>query len=114
MLLIVLMSNIMMILISLAYIADYHEAFSLNGTSGMKILQNYALSKINADRLSVGLNPVSLSDNMAAQYHATEILQSELLTHWSKNGLKPYMLYSLHNGTGYVQQNIGQISLYQY
>ena len=100
----------MMILISLAYIADYHEAFSLNGTSGMKILQNYALSKINADRLSLGLNPVSLSDNMAAQYHATEILQSELLTHWSKNGLKPYMLYSLHNGTGYVQQNIGQIS----
>ena len=51
-----------------------------------------------------------LCDNEAAQYHADEILKSELLSHWSKNGLKPYMLYSLHNGTGYVQQNIGQIS----
>ena len=46
-------------------------------TSSLKILQNYALSKINTDRLSVGLNPVSLSDNKAAQYHAAEILQSE-------------------------------------
>ena len=99
-----------MILISLAYITDFDEVFSINGSSSLKILQNHALSKINTDRLSVGLNPVSLSDNKAAQHHAAEILQSELLSHWSKNGLKPYMLYSLHNGTGYVQQNIGQIS----
>jgi hypothetical protein len=99
-----------MILFPLAYITDFHEGFSQNGTLSLKILQNYALSKINTDRLSVGLNPVSMSDNKAAQYHAAEILRTELLSHWSKNGLKPYMLYSLHNGTGYVQQNIGQIS----
>ena len=110
MLLIVVLSNILMILIFLAYITDFDEVFSINGSSSLKILQNHALSKINTDRSSVGLNPVSLSDNKAAQHHAAEILQSELLSHWSKNGLKPYMLYSLHNGTGYVQQNIGQIS----
>jgi hypothetical protein len=110
MLLIVALSNIVMILIFLTYINDIYEVFPLNGTSNLKILQNYALSKINADRLSVGLNPVSLSDNKAAQHHAVEIQKSELLSHWSKKGLKPYMLYSLHNGTGYVQQNIGQIS----
>jgi len=107
---ILVMSNILLILISLACITDFQEAFSVNGTSSLKILQSYALSKINTDRLNVGLNPLSLSDNKAAQYHASEILQSEILSHWSKNGLKPYMLYSLHNGTGYVQQNIGQIS----
>jgi len=107
---ILVMSNILLILISLACITDFQEAFSINGTSSLKILQSYALSKINTDRLNVGLNPLSLSDNKAAQYHASEILQSEILSHWSKNGLKPYMLYSLHNGTGYVQQNIGQIS----
>ncbi len=49
--------------------------FPINGTSSLKILQNYALSKINTDRLSVGLNPVSISDNKAAQYHAAEILR---------------------------------------
>ncbi|TVP40309.1 CAP domain-containing protein [Candidatus Nitrosocosmicus arcticus] len=61
----------------------------------MKILQNHILSEINTDRFSAGLRPVALSDNKAAQYHAAEILKSELLSHWSKNGLKPYMLYSL-------------------
>ena len=110
MLFIVALSTILVILIPLACITDFHEVFSQNGTLSLKILQNYALSKINTDRLSVGLNPVSISDNKAAQYHAAEILRTELLSHWSKNGLKPYMLYSLHNGTGYVQQNIGQIS----
>lgn len=99
-----------MILISLAYITNLPEVSSLNESSNLKILQNYALSRINGDRLSVGLNPVSLSDNKAAQNHAAEILKSEFLSHWSKNGLKPYILYSLHNGTGYMQQNIGQIS----
>jgi hypothetical protein len=76
----------------------------------LKILQNYALSKINIDRLNFGLNPLSLSDNKAAQHHASEILRTGFLSHWSTNGLKPYMLYSLYNGTGYVQQNTGQIS----
>ena len=110
MLFIVALSTLLMILIALACITDFHEVFSQNGTLSLKILQNYALSKINTDRLSVGLNPISISDNKAAQYHAAEILGTELLSHWSKNGLKPYMLYSLHNGIGYVQQNIGQIS----
>lgn len=110
MLIILVMSNILIILISLAFISEFDEAFSINETSNLKILQNYALSKINSDRLNVGLNTLSLSDNKAAQYYSAELLQSEILSHWSKNGLKPYMLYSLHNGTGYVQQNIGQIS----
>jgi hypothetical protein len=92
MLFIVALSTILMIPIPLACITDFHEVFSQNGTLSLKILQNYALSKINTDRLSDGLNPISISDNKAAQYHAAEILRTELLSHWSKNGLKPYML----------------------
>ena len=110
MFLIVVITSILLILISLSYIIDFHESLSINGTLNLKVLQNYALAKINIDRLSFGLNPVSLSDNKAAQHHAYEILQSGLLSHWSTNGLKPYMVYSLYNGTGYVQQNTGQIS----
>lgn len=52
-------------------------------------------SKINTDRLGFEVYPVFLGDNKAAQNHADEIIKSELLFHWSKNGLKPYMLYSL-------------------
>lgn len=110
MLLIVVMSNTIMILIFLAYITNLPEVSSLHESYDLKTLQNHALSRINEDRLSVGLHPVSLSDNKAAQNHAAEILKSELLSHWSKDGFKPYMLYSLHNGTGYMQQNVGQIS----
>jgi len=94
----------------LSYIIIFHESLSINGTLNLKVLQNYALAKINIDRLSFGLNPVSLSDNKAAQHHAYEIFQSGLLSHWSMKGLKPYMEYSLYKGTGYVQQNTGQIS----
>jgi len=110
MFLIVVLFNILLIFIFLACTNNFLQVLSLNETSNLKILQNHTLSKINTDRFSAGLQPVALSDNKAAQYHAAEILKSELLSHWSKNGLKPYMLYSLYNGTGYVQQNIGQIS----
>lgn len=72
MLLIVVLSNIIMILISLAYITNLPEVSSLNESSNLKILQNYTLSRINEDRLSVGPHLVSLSDNKAAQNHADE------------------------------------------
>ena len=106
----VVITPILLILISLVYIIDFRESLSINKTLNLKVLQNFALSKINIDRLSFGLNLVSLSDNKAAQHHASEILQSGFLSHWSTNGLKPYMVYSLYNGTGYIQQNTGQIS----
>jgi len=99
----------MLILNSLVYIIGFHEGLSINESSNLKVLQNYALAKMNIDRLSVGPNPVSLSDNKAAQHHASEILQSGFLSHWSTKGLKPYMVYSLYKSTWYVQQNTGQI-----
>ena len=73
-------------------------------------LRSFALSKINDDRSNYGLAPLIMSNNTAAQIHADEILKTKTLSHLSVEGFKPYMLYSLYNGTGYVQQNVGQIS----
>jgi hypothetical protein len=73
-------------------------------------LKNFALAKINADRENFGLAPVSQSNNTAAQVQADELMQTQFVSHMTVDGLKPYMLYSLYNGTGYVQQNLGQIS----
>ncbi len=73
-------------------------------------LKKYALTKINEDRKNFGLTLVLQSNNTAAQAHANELLKTEFISHWTTDGFKPYMYYSLHNGTGYVQQNIGQIS----
>jgi uncharacterized protein YkwD len=71
----------------------------------------YALQKINEDRQEFGLDPVKLSENEAAQKHAEEMLQTRQLSHWTTDGMKPYMRYSVYDGIGYVAQNAaGQYS----
>ncbi len=86
------------------------EPQSENSSKIVDMLKKYALDLINADRKKYDLSPLVLSNNSAAQIHANEILDKEFISHWTNKGFKPYMLYSLHNGTGYVQQNVGQIS----
>ena len=78
--------------------------------TNLEQLKDFALAKINDDRKNFGLDPVFQSNNTAAQAQANELLKTQYISHLTVDGLKPYMLYSLYNGTGYVQQNLGQIS----
>lgn len=78
--------------------------------TNLEQLKDFALTKINDDRKNFGLDPVFQSNNTAAQAQADELLKTQYISHLTVDGLKPYMLYSLYNGTGYVQQNLGQIS----
>ena len=70
-------------------------------------LVQYALDIINEDRQKFNLAPVALSSNKAAQVHADDLFRSRYLepSHWTTDGMKPYMKYSTYNGTGYVDQN---------
>lgn len=86
------------------------EVYSIEYSSTLDNLKNYALSLINEDRSEFGLTPLLPSNNSAAQIHANELLRTESISHITTSGFKPYMLYSLYNGTGYMQQNVGQIS----
>ena len=72
-----------------------------------KLIQ-YTLQKINHDRAELGLPSLKLSKNKAAQIHAEELFQTRYAqpTHLSRNGMKPYMLYSVYGGTNYMEQNI--------
>jgi hypothetical protein len=83
---------------------------SSNSSKELEDLKKYALTKINEDRKNFGLSHVLQSNNTAAQIQANELLKTNFMSHWTPEGFKPYMLYSLYNGTGYVKQNIGQIS----
>jgi uncharacterized protein YkwD len=74
-------------------------------------LLQYALNKINEDRAKFNLPPVQLSRNEAAQIHAEDILRTKAISHWTADGMKPYMRYSIYNGTGYVAQNIAIIGV---
>ena len=61
-------------------------------------LKQYMLELINEERAAVGLSPVSLGDNIAAQIHAESSLENCFSGHWGIDGLKPYMRYSLAGG----------------
>ena len=61
-------------------------------------LHHYALGLINKARADHGLPPVQLGRNIAAQLHAEAALENCFSSHWSMDGLKPYMRYSLAGG----------------
>ena len=56
------------------------------------------LELINSERVSTGLDPVVLGDNVAAQLHAEASLEGCFSSHWGIDGLKPYMRYSVAGG----------------
>src|SRR5919197_166333 len=71
-------------------------------------LLEYALHKINEDRTKFNISVVKLSDNnTAAQLQAEDMLRMRLISHYTTNGMKPYMVYTLNGGKGYVAQNVG-------
>ena len=69
-------------------------------------LANYSLTLINKDRVSVGLSPASLSPIQSGQQHADSMLYYDYFSHWDTQGLKPYMRYTILNGTGFVEENV--------
>jgi uncharacterized protein YkwD len=75
-------------------------------------LVQYALTKINEDRSKFSLRPVQLSHNEAAQIQAEEIFKARDISHWTTDGMKPYMTYSIYNGSGGVSQNVAAESNY--
>ena len=60
--------------------------------------KRFMLELINAERRNVGVAPVVLGDNIAAQIHAESALENCYASHWGIDGLKPYMRYSLAGG----------------
>jgi uncharacterized protein YkwD len=69
-------------------------------------LANYSLSIINENRTGFGLSNVTQSPILSAQQHADSMLQNGYFSHWDTQGYKPYMRYTLLNGTGFVEENV--------
>ena len=76
-------------------------------------LKQYAVDRINDDRNQYGLPPVLLSNNLAAQAHADDMYKTKYhSTHWTSDGMKPYMKYTVYGGAGAVAQNVHGGSYY--
>lgn len=81
-------------------------SISISYPSNFAVLENYSLNAINQDRESAGLSPVALSPIPSAQEHADSMLQNDYFSHWDTQGYKPYMRYTILNGTGFVEENV--------
>ena len=64
------------------------------------------LELISENRAAHGLSPVDLGENRAAQQHAKDMLAHGYLSHWGRDGLKPYMRYTRAGGHEYVVENV--------
>ncbi len=66
----------------------------------------YMVELINEERQNVGVPPVVLGTNNAAQIHAETSLKNCTSSHWGVDGLKPYMRYSLAGGYQSNSENV--------
>ena len=76
------------------------------GLCPAKSLCSMVLDRVNKDRTDMGLLPVKLSSNEAAQMQAEDVFRTKQISHWTTNGEKPYMTYTQYDGEGSVQQNV--------
>ncbi len=84
-----------------------NSSVSISYPSDYNTLANYALNIINQNRSALdGAPPVTLSPIQSGQQHADSMLQSDYFSHWDTQGYKPYMRYTLLNGTGFVDENV--------
>jgi len=71
-------------------------------------LRNNLLQMVNEERAVSKLSPVA-TDALATEVatkHAREMAQHKYVSHWNREGLKPYQRYSLANGFHATQENI--------
>ena len=68
--------------------------------------KQYVIDWINRLREAHGVQPVTLGTNPAPQIHAEESLSQCAVSHWSRNGLKPYMRYTLGEGVQANAENV--------
>jgi uncharacterized protein YkwD len=71
-------------------------------------LRENLLEMVNEER-AVARVPVLKMDELAtrvATSHATEMATHEFVSHWGRDGLKPYHRYSFAGGTGATQENV--------
>ena len=73
-------------------------------------IREFMLGLINENRQANGLEPVTLGDNRAAQYHAEAMRDNGFLSHWGMDGLAPYMRFTLASGSDYSWETVSGYS----
>lgn len=66
------------------------------------------LTQVNVERTRAGLSLLELDDlaGKVANEHARDMATGEFLSHWGRDGRKPYHRYSFAGGTDALQENV--------
>ncbi len=66
------------------------------------------LEMVNEERAVARVPPVALDDlaTRVATQHAIDMATGEFVSHWGRDGLKPYQRYSFAGGTHATQENV--------
>ncbi|HLG17123.1 MAG TPA: CAP domain-containing protein [Blastocatellia bacterium] len=70
------------------------------------------LKLVNVERAIAGVRPLVLDQlaNRVAQEHAADMANGGFLSHWGRDGRKPYQRYSFAGGTDAVAENVSGLS----
>ena len=76
-----------------------------------RVLRNELLAMVNRERDNQGLETVKLDDfaSQIATAHAQDMAYGGFLSHWGRDGRKPYQRYSFAGGTEATQENDGAV-----
>src|SRR5256885_2797003 len=76
-----------------------------------RVLRSELLAMVNRERDSHGLETLKLDDfaSQIAAAHAQDMASGGFLSHWGRDGRKPYQRYSFAGGTEATQENDGAV-----
>jgi uncharacterized protein YkwD len=65
---------------------------------------------VNIERVAEGLEPLALDDlaGKVCDQHAQDMITGGFLSHWGRDGLKPYQRYSFAGGIDAVEENVSE------
>jgi uncharacterized protein YkwD len=90
--------------------AESWRAASLDDEQS-RFLRSELLAMVNRERETHGLETVKLDDfaSQIAAAHAQDMASGGFLSHWGRDGRKPYQRYSFAGGTEATQENDGAV-----
>jgi uncharacterized protein YkwD len=94
---------------SLALVRRHHAAAIRQlGAGDVALARNDLLSLVNAERMAAGESSLALDDLacLVADQHALDMAQGKFLSHWGRDGRKPYTRYGDAGGFYAVQENV--------
>src|SRR5437764_8617003 len=76
-----------------------------------RALRNELLAMVNRERKSHALDPLRLDDfaSQIATAHAQDMATGGILSHWGRDGRKPYQRYSFAGGSEATVENDGAV-----